>query len=543
MTKLLQKLSYFDVRNCLSDPRGPRGLSVARKGPPEARLAWALVEEALCPSDAGWTGHGPAVREPLIPYGDRLIPPPPGEGGRSYRLASLSAYAHLPPSRRPPAFCPVCRERVWMKLGPRNRHHYAHAAPDSACPAATAEGALHLAAKLHLAEVLERLRALRIARLCNRSPNDLSLPCRASELSEWVADWDEVRVEHAIPSIRADLMLLASGRPIGAIEVCASHAVDEGKAARYRDLGVPWVEVPAERITDLWRPLWEGDSPLPVLADSQGAPWRCPRHGRLFAAWTDHQSNGVHRLAGRFVHVYRTDGGLSASLLRAERIPVAAYERREDGRCAEAWLVREDTDARLGQPVCTPDRDGAMRTLHRAFADWVRWTRESRGAVVDSPMRWLPADAMPTRDLDTLFPQRARWDPHTVRFILPPNAPSLSWPSAAEDAGMESLTGTMECFWTALPERDRPAMSHALVGRLWATLQVERWSDEEGGRSRGLLYLYRHEGGAWREWGRLPFVLERAPDFDWDAAFLSLVRGLAREHAADATPDIVPLSF
>lgn len=510
---------------------------MAPKRPPEARLAWALVEASLCPSGAGWTGHGTTVREALLPYGDRLIAPPPGEDGRSYRLASLSAYAHLTPTRRPPSFCPVCRERVWMKLGPRKRYHYAHAAPDSACPAAGAEGALHLAAKLHLAEVLGRLSALPIARLCNRSPNDLSLPCRASELSAWIADWDDVRVEHAIPSIRADLMLLAGGRPVGAIEVCASHAVDEGKAARYRDLGVPWVEVPAQRITDLWRPLWDGDGPLPVVADSDGA-WRCPRHARLFAAWSDHERNGVHRLAGRAVHLYRTDAGLSASVLRAERIPVAAYERREEGRCAEAWLVREDTDARLGQPVRTTDREEAMGTLHRSFVDWVRWTRESRDAVVDSPMRWVPAAGVPTRDLDGVFPERARWDPHTARFILPPNAPSLSWPAAAEDPEIESLTGTVECFWTALPERDRPAMSHALVGRLWATLQVERWSDDKGGRSRALLYLYVHDGKAWRAWGSPPFASERTLDFDWDAAFPALARMLAADAAADAPPDL-----
>ena len=102
---------------------------------------------------------------------------------------------------------------------------------------------------------------------------------------------------------------------------------------------------------------------------------------------------------------------------------------------------------------------------------------------------------------------------------------------------MESLTGTTECFWTALPERDRPAMSHALVGRLWVTLQVERWSHETGGRSRALLCLYVHDGGAWREWGSNPFASERTPDFPWDAVFPSLARLLAGE-AADAPPDV-----
>src|SRR5690606_39556 len=103
--------------------------------------------------------------------------------------------------------------------------------------------------KLYLASVLEGLRSLRIARLCHRAPSDLAHPCRAAEVADWVADWDEVRVEHAIPALRADLMLLAGGRPVGAIEVRSTHAVEEEKATRYGELDVPWIEVPAERVT------------------------------------------------------------------------------------------------------------------------------------------------------------------------------------------------------------------------------------------------------------------------------------------------------
>jgi hypothetical protein len=320
--------------------------------------------------------------------------------------------------------------------------------------------------------------------------------------------------------------------------VRASHAVDEVKAGRYRDLDVPWIEVPAARITDLWRPLWDGERPLPVVADSGAEPFRCPRHARLFAAWSDHERNGVHRLAGRFVHLYRTDGGISAGVLRAERIPIAAYERREEGRCAEAWLVREDTDAVLGRPVRAPDRDQALRELHAAFASWVRWTREERGVVVDSPMRWMGGADVPTRDLDILFPERARWDPHTGGFLLPPNAPSVSWPRPHADPELEGLNGTAESFWTALPERDRPAMAHALVGRIWATLQVERWSEGEQERARGLLYLHRHDGTAWHPWGRVPCSIERPSGFSWEPAFPLLVRALAHAGAADAPPDI-----
>lgn len=112
-----------------------------------------------------------------------------------------------------------------------------------------------------------------------------------------------MQVEYAIPSLRADIMLLRGGASVAAIEVCATHAVDAQRASRYRGLGVPWIEVPAARITDLWRTLWDGSEPLPVQADSGAEPWRCPHHARLFAAWEEDQRNGVHRLAGRFVHL------------------------------------------------------------------------------------------------------------------------------------------------------------------------------------------------------------------------------------------------
>ena len=61
-------------------------------------------------------------------------------------LRHLSEFSHLAPSKRPFAYCPICRELVDMKLGKIRIFHFAHKR-DTDCVATLAETALHLNAK------------------------------------------------------------------------------------------------------------------------------------------------------------------------------------------------------------------------------------------------------------------------------------------------------------------------------------------------------------------------------------------------------------
>ena len=64
-------------------------------------------------------------------------------------LHALADFAHLPPSQRPAAICPVCREPVLLKLGSKRTHHYAHYT-GATCATTNPETALHFNTKCYM---------------------------------------------------------------------------------------------------------------------------------------------------------------------------------------------------------------------------------------------------------------------------------------------------------------------------------------------------------------------------------------------------------
>src|SRR5687767_11811769 len=65
----------------------------------------------------------------------------------------VSTFAGQKPRERPPAWCPLCGDRVTLKLGEQLADHAAHAA-GATCVAQTPEGIEHLETKLHLVREL-----------------------------------------------------------------------------------------------------------------------------------------------------------------------------------------------------------------------------------------------------------------------------------------------------------------------------------------------------------------------------------------------------
>lgn len=181
------------------------------------------------------------------------------------------------------ARCPACAARVTIRLGGRRAWHAAHrSGAGSSCAAATGEGALHLNAKLALADVL---RALGRARGPDGSPLEIALACaddpecRVPSLRPWIVGWDNVVVECRVDAHRPDLVLQRGGTPLAAVEVLVTHAVGEEKAAALSRRGLPWVEVRAASVWAGDQLRWRGDTPMPVLRASRDlGMWRCPRH-------------------------------------------------------------------------------------------------------------------------------------------------------------------------------------------------------------------------------------------------------------------------
>jgi hypothetical protein len=483
----------------------------------EVRLAWAYVAADEAGSAAAAVAAVDGAR--------RLLE------GTLHLLVPVAAYRALPPRRRPRSFCPVCLERVWMKLGTRNRAHYAHLA-GSQCAAARGEGALHHAAKIHLAEQLGRGIPVVVRPLCHRVPEERSTErCTAAPETPWPVRWDEVRVEHSLPSLRADLVLMRDGSVVAAVEVYASNAVDDVRAARYRELGIPWIEVPARGVLPEHGVAWTPDAPLPILGDSRLHPevWRCPRHEGLHRGLMEYERNGVHRVARRVVHIYRTGAGRSAAETRCRAVGVSILERREDGVPAESWMERDDSGARIGFPVRGRDRVEARRILHTQFAEWARWTREKQSATLDSPMRWLEAADAPVRS-ELLYPQRLRWDAHAGTFRGVPDLPPLAWPALPALPGEpHPVLGLPRC-WTETHRRG-PVL-HAVDGPVWLTLVQHAWTDAEGPAARADLAAFVHDGRRWRTVEGAPFTATVRAPAPWTEILAALARTLAARDPA-----------
>lgn len=466
--------------------------------PPEPRLSWAYVPrhraeaEGVQLPDIGW--HGMRHAEPTAAG----IQQP---GDECFVLSPVTLWAHLKPKKRPPSYCPVCHEPVVLKLGKRLRHHYGHR-PSSTCAAAGAEGALHIAAKLHLATELRSLvGGFRTQAVCNRVPEERSTErCRRGPIREWTGGWDEVLVEHTVPSLRADLMLVAAGKPVLAIEIYATHAVDELKAEKYRELGIPWIEVPASAVAPEAGQPWTPASPLPTLGDSTAEPvnWRCPRHEGLYAAYVDHQQNGEHPIAWRQAHLYRTDGGINAGNVKVDTVILWAMTRREGGEPVEVWVERETHDRPLRPRVRIGDRAAALRHAHQHFVDWARWLRNERRTTVDSPMSWQQGTPERRAERAKLYPERLRWNQQTGSFQGPPGQPSLAWPVPLFDQAVEHpVHGASAQVWRDPPVRDLGELWHATDGPCWLTLRVHQWHDTGIPIIRADFTLHIHDGRRW----------------------------------------------
>jgi hypothetical protein len=496
----------------------------------EIRLAWAYVAADAAGPAADSAALVDGGRRRFRAEGDLLVR---AEGGAEHLLVPVAAYRELPPRRRPRSFCPVCLERVWLKLGARNRAHYAHLA-GSDCAAARGEGALHHAAKVHLAAALAGGGPIRVRPLCHRIPEERDTErCAIAPESEWPVRWDEVRVEHSLPPLRADLTLMRGGEVVAAIEVFATHAVDGAKAEKYRGLGIPWIEVPARAVLPDHGVGWSADDALAILGDHRLHPevWRCARHEALHRGLIEHELNGVHRLARRIVHVYRTDGGRSAGEVRCRVVGISMLERREGGRLAEAWLEREDTGARLGAPARTGDRDEARRVLHARFNDWVRWMRRANGVAIDTPMRWMEGGEPLPRDGARAFPERLRWDAHAGEFRGVPDLPALAWPPVPPLAGdPHPVLGHTPRAWTETHPR-KGDLLHATEGAVWLTLFAHAWGEDGGTAVRADVAAHVHDGRRWRGVEGAPFTasLHLAPGATapWHAMLPALAHALA----------------
>lgn len=144
-------------------------------------------------------------------------------------------------------FCPGCSCELIFKSGSVLSAHFAHRA-EGAC---TGESVLHKTAKALLVQTVRQHAKARLVNLvcvCEKCQNSFvkKLPSNAFEDA-----FEEVKVGKRI----CDVVTCKDGEANLAIEVLATHAVDEMKAS---DLDIFWIELTASDVIanpHIWRPM------------------------------------------------------------------------------------------------------------------------------------------------------------------------------------------------------------------------------------------------------------------------------------------------
>jgi hypothetical protein len=188
-------------------------------------------------------------------------------------LHHVSDFVSQPAKQRPDVFCPDCRSAVILKLGERKAHHVAHK-PDSLCILTKPETVLHLNTKAYIHSQLLNAQRLYINQYCTGwiAPEIGSYEgghraCRGERERRflWLADWDRVEVESFVESRKPDIVFYRDSKPIAAIEIKVTHAVDEQKRMDLERSGLPWLEVEANEDFYEGEDKWSPDKPLPYV--------------------------------------------------------------------------------------------------------------------------------------------------------------------------------------------------------------------------------------------------------------------------------------
>jgi hypothetical protein len=303
--------------------------------------------------------RSPPVKDQHGDAGKRRAGKPPR--GASVQLAwaldrdgrKVAAAALDPASRRSraPFRCPGCGDPLVPHLGSVRARHFAHE-PGSTCPLTSPETALHLNAKerlLFLCEEAfsERGRVVLRARCpgCRRP-----MPLDLAEVG------DEARDEERLGALRPDVLILRSGRPVLALEVLVTHAVDAEKEAALAALGVPAAEIDAR---EAWEELVGGA--IEIVPDRSLGFAPCPACMATARADVDREKGGeaaeiaeleAYRARGLFGLPLSEGKGGSTILTAADR--AALSKRFRCPECGGAGLTFGDRLVRHACPGGEP---------------------------------------------------------------------------------------------------------------------------------------------------------------------------------------------
>lgn len=326
------------------------------------------------------------------------------ENGNRHRV---SEYASLAPSARPDVSCPVCHDRVTLKLGARVTHHAAHR-PGVDCAATNPETALHLNVKLHLAEELKNAQALVVRQNCSNRTRRGCAEVREFELAR---GWTDVRVEMTVGSRRPDITFLYEREAFAAIEVAVTHLVDAEKSIDLERQGLRWIEVTAVPELYAQGDSWTANDALAASRVGATDAWECPsctrdRREAEFAA-----RNGPHIRHQRVVDYYYPSGKMWREIYETVTELV-------DGKVVAILL---ETKASTVFRVEGPDTADSWLALKQAFRFHVEQHAARCHARVECATSWQSVGhtdaAMYQACQLALVPFRFKWSTRYQRWF------------------------------------------------------------------------------------------------------------------------------
>jgi hypothetical protein len=281
--------------------------------------------------------------------------------------------------------CPQCLVVVILRKGKIRRPHFAHAVGTPCSP----ESVQHKTAKRLVSEAIRAWRAgsppPEFVRRCPRCHGPHRQPLPGSVCN--------VAVERPLSTgVVPDLTLLdADDYPIAAIEILATHRVDEGKLPR---LSLPWVELIAAHVVEdplVWVPVQDH---LKVFRQCSN----CNEHDKKLAARYDE-----HGYLGKPYSCYKCRAAMTVYIWRGKALwddepppnPIPptvkyCYSHTVGGKywvnvCPSCQAIQGDWHLR--------HPDGGAFFGHEPDED-VRWKQHCDEGGLPKPKGWSPREAL-----------------------------------------------------------------------------------------------------------------------------------------------------
>lgn len=245
-----------------------------------------------------------------------------------------------------------------------------------------------------------------------------------------------MELEQFVGRRKPDIVFYRDNKPIAALEICATHAVDSEKIADFQSMEMPWVEVEASQNIYL---NWTISKPLPCKGCEPQIPsWSCDRclqspakyvedierllekeNAQRFAKKREDYEREQKRLSyltpynyvvkAKAICFFRSNGSYDYNeLLICER-----YEGRLSDVIMELYL-RDGTNDRILYSEEAPITEKSKRNISEYYKDWKLINRRSTEMVEIT--KWVSYDEMKRirADWKSLY----IWNAQLNRWIL-----------------------------------------------------------------------------------------------------------------------------